>query len=58
MTASQKQGLLVILSASEVSTCKVRADKQQTRFIALACKDNLIKIYACKVVLLRQKREI
>ena len=36
---------------SEVSTCKVCADKQQTHFIALACKDNLIKIYAYKATL-------
>ena len=39
---------------SEVSTCKVRADKQQTHFIALAYNDNLIKIYAYKTALLRQ----
>ena len=40
---------------SEVSTCKVCADKQQTRFITLACKDNLIKIYAYKTALLATK---
>ena len=40
---------------SEVSTCKVRADKQQTHFIALVCKDNLIKIYAYKAILFATK---
>ena len=40
---------------SEVSICKAHISKQQTRFIILVCKDNLIKIYAYKATLFATK---